>query len=121
MSEPPGGFTQEDRDRLITLLAKFDSFQVSSERRLEILEESRAQKNDLDRIEKELRYLIERKADKAELNTATTQRLELMVQSQAEAISQQGRKIAWAYAFGAGAAAASSAVVYVLMILFHHA
>ena len=107
------GFTNDDRRLLITLAANFENLKASSERRLALLETERAHKDDLLRIERELRESIAKKADRSELPIGTVSRLE-------EAVEELNRKVTWAYAFGAGGAAACSAITYMLTAFFKH-
>ena len=107
------GFTNDDRRLLITLAANFENLKSSSERRLALLETERAHKDDLLRIERELRESIAKKADRSELPIGTVSKLE-------EAVEGLNRKVTWAYAFGAGGAAACSAITYMLTAFFKH-
>ena len=107
------GFTNDDRRLLITLAANFENLKASSERRLALLETERAHKDDLLRIERELRESIAKKADRSELPIGTVSKLE-------EAVEGLNRKVTWAYAFGAGGAAACSAITYMLTAFFKH-
>jgi hypothetical protein len=106
------GFTESDRRLLITIAAKFDSFKEGTERRLELLERERANKEDLIRVERDLRQWLDKKADKAEVPTEDVRELRHIV-------GQLNRKVTWAYAFGAGGAFACSAVTYLLTMFFH--
>jgi hypothetical protein len=108
------GFTNEDRKLLITLAANYTNLKESSERRLAILENERAHKDDLIRIEKDLRGAIEKKADRTEIPIETVASLKSDVKRLSE-------KVNWAYAFGAGGAAACSALTYVITNFFKHA
>ena len=107
------GFTNDDRRLLITLAANFENLKASSERRLALLETERAHKDDLLRIERELRESIAKKADRSVLPIGTVSKLE-------EAVEGLNRKVTWAYAFGAGGAAACSAITYMLTAFFKH-
>jgi hypothetical protein len=107
------GFTNEDRKLLITLAANYTNLKESSERRLAILENERAHKDDLIRIEKDLRNAIEKKADRSEIPLETVGELRASV-------TALSNKVNWAYAFGAGGAAACSAITYMLTAFFKH-
>jgi len=101
------GFTNEDRKLLITLAAHFENMKESLTRI------ERASKDDLARIERDLRETIAGKADRSEIPTATVAELK-------ESVENLNRKVTWAYAFGAGGAAACSAITYLLTSYFRH-
>jgi phage I-like protein len=107
------GFTNEDRRLLITLAANFTNLKESSERRLALIETERAHKDDLLRIERELRAGLDKKADRAEIPFDTVGELRASV-------AALSNKVNWAYAFGAGGAAACSAITYMLTAFFKH-
>lgn len=106
------GFTEEDRRCLISLAAKFESLDRSVERRLALLENERAHKEDLQRIERELRAGLSEKADKDDIPLASVRQLE-------HAVNRLNSKVTWAYAFGAGGAMAASALTYLIAEVFH--
>ena len=105
------GFTNEDRKLLITLAVNYANLEKSVERRLSLLEGERAHKDDLQRIEHDLRADLTRKADKSDVPHGTIAKLE-------KAVEDLNRKVTWAYAFGAGGAAACSALTYLLTSFF---
>jgi hypothetical protein len=106
------GFTSEDRKLLITLAANFQNLKESTERRITLLESERAHKDDLTRIERDLRATISAKADRVEIPSVTVARLEKACEDQENLIRELGRKITYAYAFGAGGSFATGAIVY---------
>ena len=106
------GFTSDHRKCLITLAANFSSLERSVERRLSSLETERAHKDDLNRIERELRSALAEKADRDQIPTQTVQQLE-------HAVNRLNAKVTWAYAFGAGGAMAASALTYLIAEVFH--
>jgi uncharacterized protein YoxC len=112
------GFTQEDRKLLITLAVNYANLEKSVERRLTLLEGERAYKDDLLRIEHDLRQDLTKKADKTDVPHGTIAQLEKAVESLDLTVEDLSRKVTWAYAFGAGGAAACSALTYLLTSFF---
>lgn len=105
------GFTNEDRKLLITLAVNYANLEKSVERRLSLLEGERAHKDDLQRIERDLRAELATKANRDDVPHQTVAKLE-------KAVEDLNRKVTWAYAFGAGGAAACSALTYLLTSFF---
>lgn len=99
------GFTPEDRRNLITLVANqsnlekmFERTSLAMERRVERLEQERAHKEDLSRIERELRNDLAEKANRSELSGSALAKL----QTRVDAIDiRLTRAFGWGAGFGA--------------------
>lgn len=126
------GFTPEDRKALYTLLANeknlydrinqnqhdtremFKDLRVSLERRMETLERERAHKEDLSRVERELRADIAEKADRRELSGSALEKLSECVEKLESRCDEQETRVTWAYAWCAGAIFVASIVGWLL-------
>lgn len=108
------GFTSEDRKLLITLAANFSNLERSVERRLLTLESERAHKDDLHRIDRDLREDLEKKADRTELAGSALMRLQKTCDEYGEKIDNIDRRLVWVYAFASGAAFLGSICAFVI-------
>ena len=103
------GFTNEDRKILYSLQALYSEFykqfldtRMAQERRIERLEQERAFKEDLDRMEVRLASQIADKANRTELSSAAITKTQEDVTKLATRVNWM-----WAYAVGAGTAVAA--------------
>lgn len=109
------GFTSEDRKTLYHLEAHYSELyklvldvRVSLERRLERLEEERAHKDDLDRVEQRLTREIGEKANRTELSASGIHRLQ-------DEIERLSTRVTWMWAYAVGIATAVAAVFHFLV------
>jgi hypothetical protein len=109
------GFTNEDRKLLITLSANFGNLERSVERRLALLESERAHKEDVHRIERDLRSDLAEKADRSELSGSAVMQLKAAFDRRCDQIDRLDKGQVWVYAFSAGMAFTGSGLVAVLM------
>lgn len=99
------GFTPEDRKLLYTLVANeanlrelFREFRSSFERRMELIETDHARRQDIDRVEREIRRDLGEKANRSELSGSALVKL-------TETVETLQSRVTWAYAYASGIAA----------------
>lgn len=109
------GFTADDRKTLYHLEAHYSELykivldlRVSLERRLDRLEQDRAHKDELDRLEERMTRGMAEKANRTELSGSAIERL-------TEEVDRLSNRVTWMWAYAIGIASAVAAIFHFLV------